>query len=415
MRYTAAGMMLEQQTASRRLQAVYLLAVARNFEPRHSDLIALQLGSLEALFDAPEEELRQLPLTGGALHRLLDARTGCDAEGELAQLATQGIAFLGWGEPHYPRLLAGCADAPLGLFARGDLSLLDHDGIAIVGSRKCSETGRRLARDFGRDIAELGLPVVSGLALGIDGAAHEGALEVRGPTIAVLGCGVDVCYPPQHHELYARLVAGGLIVSEYGPGTEPRREHFPQRNRIISGLARGTLVVEAPLGSGALITAQTALEQGRDVFALPGPVGSPLTKGTHHLIKHGQAKLVEDVDDILAEYGTNKAVLRKQRYTAAGLLGESDPSAVRGPQPAAAVDGAADKADSGLPAPDAQPQDTLSKAERRILEGLSYEGTHVNELVRRMGISTAECIAHLTLLEIRGLISAASGGYYVRL
>ena len=219
MRYTAASIMPETQTVSRRAQALYLLAMARNFEPRHCDLIALQLGSVEALFDAPEDALRALPFTGGALHRLLDARAAAAPDHELAQLAAQGVTFLGWGEPDYPRLLADCADAPVGLFCKGDLSLLRHDGIAIVGSRKCSETGKRLARDFGRDIAELGLPVVSGLALGIDGAAHEGALEVRGPTIAVLGCGVDVCYPPQHHELYARLAEQALIVSEYAPGT----------------------------------------------------------------------------------------------------------------------------------------------------------------------------------------------------
>jgi DNA processing protein len=400
--------MPETTTIAPTVQAVYLLALARNFQPRHAELLTLQLGSIEALLDAPEDALRQLPLTGGALARLLDARAGCDPAAELAQLAARGIAFLGWGTPEYPRLLADCADAPVGLFCQGDLSLLQHDGLAVVGSRKCSETGRRLARDFGRDIAELGLPVVSGLALGIDGAAHEGALEVRGPTVAVLGCGVDVCYPPQHHELYARIAQHGLIVSEYAPGTEPRKEHFPQRNRIISGLARGTLVVEAPLGSGALITAQTALEQGRDVFALPGPVGSPLVKGCHHLIKHGQAKLVEDVDDILAEYGTNKSILRKQKYATAELFGGTDQSA----EP---VGGTMDQADGGSRTADKHPPDALSPDERQVLEGLSYEGTHVNELVRRLGISTAECIARLTLLEIRGLISAASGGYYVRL
>jgi DNA processing protein len=402
---TLAGMAAAQPVFDRETQALYLLAAARNFEPRHCDLLAAQLGSVEAALDAPEPQLRTVQFPGGALHRLLDARAACDTAADLTALAAEGIQFVGWGQPGYPRLLAQCADAPVGLFCKGDLSLLQHDGIGIVGSRKCSDTGKRYAREFARDLAELGLPVISGLALGIDGAAHEGALEVGGPTVAVLGCGVETCYPPQHFELYERLCADALVVSEYPLGTEPRREHFPQRNRIISGLSRGVIVVEAPFGSGALITAETALEQGRDVFAMPGPVGSPLSKGCHRLIKAGQAKLVEDVDDILAEYGTNKATLRKQKY-ASGELFDTDGSAAF----QAATDPSVQVA-----APSAGKMPALPDAERRVLEGLSYEGTHVNELVRKLGISTADCIGHLTLLEIRGLISAASGGYYVRL
>jgi DNA processing protein len=404
---------------SRQQQALYLLACARNFEPRHHDSLVLQLGSIEALLDASPDELQRVQLPGGTLFRLIDARAACDPAADLARLAGQGIAFIGYGMDGYPANLAQCADAPIGLFCKGDTGLLAHDGVALVGSRKCSDTGKRLAREFARDLAELGLPVVSGLALGIDGAAHEGALEVRGPTVAVLGCGVDVCYPPQHFELYERLCAQALVLSEYPPGTEPRKEHFPQRNRIISGLARGVVVVEAPMGSGALITARTASEQGREVFAIPGPVGSPLVKGCHHLIKTGQAKLVEDVDDVLAEYGTNKAALRKQRYATAELFereqvtadrvqrGNGNGSAAAGSPTTVPPPQSADRA--------ARPADMLSSAERAVLEGLSYEGTHINELVRKLGITTAECVSQLTLLEIRGLISAASGGYYVRL
>jgi DNA processing protein len=385
--------------------ALYLLATARNFEPRHYDSLVLQLGSIGAVLSVADDELKRARLPGSVLFRLIDARNACDPVLELEKLATQGIRFIGWGEPDYPANLAQCADAPLGLFCKGDVSLLAHDGIALVGSRKCSDTGKRLAREFGRDLAELGLPVISGLALGIDGAAHEGALEVRGPTVAVLGSGVDVCYPPQHLALYERLCAQALVLSEYPPGTEPRKEHFPQRNRIISGLARGTVVVEAPMGSGALITARTAIEQGREVFAIPGPVGSPLVKGCHYLIKTGQAKLVEDVDDVLAEYGTNRAALRKQRHAATRQVSgaAAQPAATAGDAPASAM--------FSHPAPG----DVLSPDEQRMLECLSYEGTHINELVRRLGITTADCIAHLTLLEIRGLITAASGGYYVRL
>lgn len=399
------------QTAAqhgKRIQALYLLAAARNTEPRHHDLLATQLGSIEALLDATEDELRRIQFPGGTMQRLLDTRSACDPAAELDKLAAQGIAFLGYGEADYPRNLAQCSDAPIALFCKGDLSILQHDGIALVGSRKCSDTGKRHSRALARDLAELGLPVVSGLALGIDGAAHEGALEVRGPTVAVLGCGVDVCYPPQHFELYERLCAQALVVSEYPPGTEPRKEHFPQRNRIISGLARGVVVVEAPLGSGALITARTALEQGRDVFAMPGPLGSPLMKGCHNLIKSGQAKLIEDVDDILSEYGTNKAALRKQRYASAELFADDSNTEQQGPVgQASAPAGIGSQAGTSAP--------LLPPEERRVLEALSYEGTHINELVRKLGMTTADCVARLTLLEIRGLISAATGGYYVRL
>jgi DNA processing protein len=379
----------------RRAQALYLLAVARNFELQHHDMLVTQLGSLEALLDAPEDELKLLQLAGSRLLRLLDARRGCDPARELECLAAQQIHFVGWGEAGYPELLARIPDAPLGLFCRGDAAQMRHHGIAIVGSRKCSERGKEYAAQFARELAELNVPVVSGMALGIDGAAHDGALGAPGPTVAVLGCGVDVCYPPQHRELWERLGERGLVLSEYPPGTEPLREHFPQRNRIISGLTKGTLVIEAPLGSGALITARTAAEQDRDVFALPGPLRSPYYTGNHHLVKTGAAKLVEGVDDILMEYGTNRAAVRQERYAPATLpFGDAAAAAETPPAPG--------------------PQ-ALPALEQRVLNGLSYEGTHVNDLVRKLGLTTAECIAHLTMLEIKGLISSASGGYYVRL
>ncbi|MCH7471739.1 DNA-protecting protein DprA [bacterium] len=381
----------------RRLEALYLLALARNFTPARHDLLVSQLGSLEALLDAGEDELRKLKIPGGALTRLIETRRGCDAAAELARLKEQNISLVGWGDADYPELLASLPDAPLLLFCRGNMDQLRHHGIAIVGSRKCSDRGREQAFEFGRGLAELGIPVVSGMALGIDGAAHEGALEVKGPTVAVLGCGVDVVYPPTHHELYDRLVEQGVVISEYAPGTEPLAAHFPQRNRLISGMTRGTLVVEAPMGSGALITAGLAVEQGREVFAVPGPVRSPYVRGCHHLIKRGQAQLVESVDDILVEFGTNRAALFAERKAPAKLQLEEGAAAVEAP---AALRGSA-------PA--------LNEDEEHVLETLSYEGTHINQVVRKLGITTSECIAHLTMLEIRGLISSASGGYYVRL
>jgi DNA processing protein len=368
----------------------------------------VQLGSLEALLDAPENELRKLDLRGGQSARLLTLRQAADPAKEIAALAEKGISLVAYGEPGYPELLSECADAPLVLFCKGRLEHLLGEGIAVVGSRKCSERGAELAEQWSRELAELGVPVISGMALGIDGAAHRGALSAGGPTVAVVGSGVDVVYPPQHQQLYEELCAGGLVCSEYPPGTEPLREHFPQRNRIVSGMSRGVLVIDAPMGSGALITARTAIEQGRDIFAVPGPVNSHYVKGCHHLIKTGQAKLVEGIDDILDEYGTNKAALRKQRYSSGELFAAEGAQAEAG----APAQSSPEAAGGGSKAPGPA---ALPEIERRVLEALSYEGTHINEVVRRLNLTTSECIAHLTLLEIRGLISSASGGYYVRL
>jgi DNA processing protein len=383
----------------RRTEALYLLAVARNFQPRHHDLLVSQLGSLEAILDTTEDDLRHIELQAGHKQRLLEAKHGCDPVADLASLAAQGVVVVGWGHDYYPELLAQLPDAPLMLFCKGDAAIMRHHGVGIVGSRKCSSRGRQLAHEFGYQLAEVGVPVVSGMALGIDGAAHTGALEAPGPTVAVLGCGVDVIYPKQHHELYEQLVASGLVISEYPLGTEPRKEHFPQRNRIISGLSRGIIVAEAPMGSGALITARLAGEQGREVFALPGPIGSPYSRGTHDLIKRGRAKLVENVDDVLVEFGTNRAILRKERITAFQLPLDQHS------RPEGSRDVAASSTAAG----------GLSAEEQQMLGALSYEGTHINDLVRKLGITTPDCIARLTMLEIKGLITAAGSGFYARL
>lgn len=383
----------------RRTEALYLLAVARNFQPRHHDLLVSQLGSLEAILDTSEDDLRHIELQAGHKQRLIEAKQGCDPAAGLANLAEQGVHVIGWGHEYYPELLVQLPDAPLMLFCKGDASQMRHHGVGIVGSRKCSSRGRQLAHEFGYQLAEVGVPVVSGMALGIDGAAHQGALEAPGPTVAVLGCGVDVIYPKQHHELYEQLVTSGLIVSEYPLGTEPRKEHFPQRNRIISGLCRGIVVAEAPMGSGALITARLAGEQGREVFALPGPIGNPYSRGTHDLIKRGRAKLAENVDDVLVEFGTNRAILRKERVTTAQLP----------------LDQHAGPEDNRCAAASSTAIGGLSAEEQQMLGALSYEGTHINDLVRKLGITTPGCIARLTMLEIKGLITAAGSGFYARL
>jgi DNA processing protein len=243
---------------------------------------------------------------------------------------------------------------------------------------------------LGRELAAAGLVVVSGLARGIDGEAHRGALEAGGLTVAVLGCGIDVVYPPEHHQLYADLCGRALVVSEYPPGTEPRKEHFPQRNRIISGLSLGTLVVEAAVRSGSLITARLAAEQGREVFAIPGSIHNPLARGCHQLIRQG-AKLVETADDIFAE-------LR-------ALADSVSQAASAAPAPAVASKRTEGAGNFGA---------ELDKEYEILLDALGFEPASVDVLVARTGLRADEVASMLLILELEGKLESHPGGHYVR-
>jgi DNA processing protein len=225
-----------------------------------------------------------------------------------ARLAEAGIRWLARSDPAFPGALGAIFDAPVGLFLRGEgaAELLERPAVAIVGARACSPYGQHVARTFGRELAAAGLVVVSGLARGVDGEAHRGALDAGGVTVAVLGCGIDRDYPAAHAELARRIVAGGLVVSEYAPGVEPAPWRFPARNRIVAGLAQATVVVEARERSGALITADLALEEGREVFAVPGEISSSLSVGTNGLLRLGAAAATS-VDDVLESFGLARA------------------------------------------------------------------------------------------------------------
>jgi DNA processing protein len=227
-----------------------------------------------------------------------------DQRAYLVAIEAQGIRWLGRSGPAFPRGLAAIFDPPVGLFARGDADaeLLDLPAVAVVGARSCSPYGASVARTLGRELAAAGLVVVSGLARGVDGEAHRGALEVGGTTVAVLGCGVDRVYPAAHAELARRVTEQGLIVSEYAPSVEPAPWRFPARNRIIAGLAAATVVVEARERSGALITADLALEEGREVFAVPGEITSALSAGTNALLRTGATALTSAAD-VLESFG----------------------------------------------------------------------------------------------------------------
>ena len=230
-----------------------------------------------------------------------------DAAAYLASLREAGVRWLGRSDPGFPPLLRAIHDPPAGLFVRGDpeIDLLRRPTVAIVGARSCSPYGAQVARMLGRELAGAGLVVVSGLARGIDGEAHRGALE-GGTTIAVLGCGIDRDYPAANAELAARVRTSGLAVSEYAPGVEPAPWRFPARNRIIAGLAAATVVVEARERSGALITADLALEEGREVFAVPGEITSALSRGTNDLLRLGATPLLSS-EDVLELFGLSSA------------------------------------------------------------------------------------------------------------
>ena len=227
-----------------------------------------------------------------------------DEDAYLAELRAQGVEWIGRDDPRFPPLLRAIHDPPAGLFVRGafEVEVLRGPTVAVVGARACSAYGSQVARMLGRELGGAGLVVVSGLARGVDGEAHRGALDAGGTTIAVLGCGIDRDYPAAHRELAARIRASGAVVSEYAPGVEPAPWRFPARNRVIAGLSAATVVVEARDRSGALITADLALEEGREVFAVPGEITSALSSGTNDLLKLGATPLTR-AEDVLDVFG----------------------------------------------------------------------------------------------------------------
>lgn len=312
--------------------------------------------------------------------------------GELRWLERDGHHFVPLDAPLYPPLLAEVSDAPVGLFVRGDPAALSLPQLAIVGSRNPTAGGRDHAASFASHLARCGLAITSGLAMGIDAAAHQGALDAAGITIAVCGTGLDIDYPPAHGALAETIAARGALISEFPLGTPALKANFPRRNRIISGLALGTLVVEAALRSGSLITARLAAEQGREVFAIPGSIHNPLTRGCHQLIRQG-AKLVETADDIFAE-------LR----ALAGVLA---------PALQAAVPARQKPAPTG-PLSDAAAGPVLDKQYEILLDALGFEPAGVDVLVERTGLAADEVAAMLLILELDGKLESRPGGRYVR-
>jgi DNA processing protein len=298
---------------------------------------------------------------------------------DLEWLRTSGARLVLWGDADYPRPLAAIRGAPAGLYVMGCVQALKTPQLAMVGARSASPLGRTIARELADSLAQAGLTITSGLAAGIDAASHEGALSAGGRTVAVLGTGLDRVYPAENAGLAARIRIAGALVSEFPPGTEPQRRNFPRRNRVISGLALGTLVVEAAEGSGSLITAQRAGEQGREVFAVPGSIRSPLSWGCHQLIRDG-AHLVTGPADVLAGL---QFTHEYQRLVLKDLGGSE-----------------------GAP---------LDKEYEMLLDALGFEPATIDTLVARSGLSGESIASMLLILELEGRIAPYPGGLYGRL
>ena len=311
-------------------------------------------------------------------------------DADLAWLALPGHRLLRFDEADFPPQLETIPQPPAALFVAGDPSVLLGPQVAIVGARSASAQGLATARDFARTLCRSGLTVTSGMAGGIDGAAHAAALEVGGKTVAVVGTGPDLVYPRKHRDLAARITESGAIVSEFPPGVEARPDHFPRRNRLIAGLALGTLVVEAGLQSRSLITARLAAEAGREVFALPGSIHNPLAKGCHRLIREG-ARLVETAAEVI------EALTPLAQAQGAGLRARLD--ALDAPKVAV----------QGVP-PRSQDPDYVS-----LLAALGDAPASLDELAGRTGLTPAALSSMLLLLELEGAVSPAVNGRWQRL
>ena len=364
---------------SKSLRAWLTLVQAPGLGPRILTRLLDRFGDVQAALGAERDRLGGLGLGAGAIEAL---RHPDEAELDrlIAWADQDGAAILTRDDPAYPKLLAEIPDAPGVLYVRGDAGILSDPQLAIVGSRNPTPQGLETTRELARYLAGCGLTITSGLALGVDGAAHRGALAA-GRTIAVLGTGLDRVYPATHRDLARHIAEVGALVSELPPETPPRPEHFPRRNRIISGLCLGTLVTEAALGSGSLITARLATEQGREVFAMPGSVHNPLARGCHALIRDG-ARLVESAQDVLAELAP---ALR------AVVIAPPD-------------------AHTGSPPTHGEPQ--LDPDYQRLLAAMGHDPVAVDDLIRRTGLAADSVASMLLLLELQGRVSSHPGGRY---
>lgn len=351
------------------------LTLTTGVGPKSLERLLGHFGSASNVLQASPQELAEVDGVGIALARKIRSNEFKDLSAIVIEACeAQQIQILLPHEPEFPRLLKELPDPPMLLYVRGQLRKTDALALAIVGTRGASQYGRSQAERFARSLARGGLTIVSGLARGIDVAAHLGAIEADGRTIAVLSSGVAEVYPPQHAAIAERIVSHGALISEMPPGAKPRKGMFPQRNRLISGLTLGTLVIEAAERSGALITARLAGEQGREVFAVPGLVSNPNARGCHQLIRDG-AHLVQDPDDILAELGPMvESVTLSPDQTVRHAV-----------------------------------ELQLNDQENAVLQAIDLQPTDINAVVTTSGLPVPRVLSTLSVLEMRRLVRRVSG------
>jgi len=357
-------------------EAYIVLNMLQEVGPVRVRRLLEQFGRPEKILEASRSELLRVDGIGEEVVRSITSwREQADLDAELKRIEQAGARVVTCDDADYPKNLRQIYDPPLVLYVKGELSERDAFSIALVGTRRASVYGQEMARKLAYQLARLGVPVISGLARGIDTQAHKGALQAKGRTVAIIGCGLDIVYPAENKKLAEEIVAtGGAVVTEFPFGVPPDRQTFPMRNRIISGWSVGVVVVEANLTSGALITASLAAEQGRQVFAVPGRADSPLSRGTHKLIKDG-AKLTEDLEDILGEF---EYLLPKT---------ESKPVSV------------------AL---------SLTESESKVLEVIGEEEVTLDEIIQRSHLTTACVSATLLALEMKHLVRQLPGKVFAK-
>ncbi len=334
-----------------------------------------KFGSAEAIFSAKSHQLREV-VDESVTQKILSGVNAELIQPTLDWLQKDNAHIVTLADDSYPKSLLEISNPPVLLYAIGDLHWLNHPSIAIVGSRNSTPQGEKNAEDFAASLCNYGLCVVSGMALGIDAAAHRGAIKANGATIAVVGTGLDIVYPARHRDLAHKIAERGLILSEFPLGTPSKAQNFPRRNRIISGLSLGCLVVEANIDSGSLITARMAAEQGREVFAIPGSIHSPVAKGCHQLIKHG-AKLVENTEDIVEELQNLLPSI-----SPLGLMAETGGN---------------------------------SSEPNTVLACMGFDAIDFEAILIASGLTTEKLSAMLMIMELEGKVTTLSGGKYQRL
>ena len=338
-------------------------------------LLEAYFDSMEAAWAASEAELRAAGLDRRTIRSVVEGRGKVEPDTEMERLEKSGVRALTWHDEDYPARLKEIYDLPPVIYVKGSLLPDDERSIAVVGTRNPSHYGRQVTEQLVYDIASAGVAIVSGLARGVDGVAHRTALDARQRTIAVLGSGLDIIYPREHTNLSERIVENGALVSEHALGTRPDARNFPRRNRIMSGMTLGTLVIEAGARSGALITARQALEENREVFAVPGNILSDNSKGTNRLIRESAAKLVTSCEDVLEELNLSSVT---RQIEMAALFPEDE-------------------------------------NEAELLRYITFDPVHVDEVCRSSGKSASDVSSTLAMMELKGLVKQIGGMNYVRM